>query len=88
MLQGDSGGGLLFPQQNFQKQIFYYLRGIISLKEPTITAIAAFTDLADHYEWIREAYDEAEKRMTSLPQKISDGKLLSIVRLFKHPFYR
>ncbi|XP_065210564.1 modular serine protease-like [Planococcus citri] len=59
VLQGDSGGGLLFREGNF-----YYIRGIVSLKQPTATAIAAFTDLADYVDWIlavRNAIEQGEK---------------------------
>ncbi|XP_065204423.1 uncharacterized protein LOC135834471 isoform X2 [Planococcus citri] len=68
VLQGDSGGGLLFRENNL-----YYLRGIVSLKQPTATAVAAFTDLADHIDWILTVRNEIEREMikkdSTLPQR-------------------
>ncbi|XP_065204421.1 uncharacterized protein LOC135834470 [Planococcus citri] len=58
VLQGDSGGGLLFRENNL-----YYLRGVVSLKQPTSTAVAAFTDLADHIDWILAVRNEVEREM-------------------------
>ena len=67
-MQGDSGGGLLF-----REGLFYYIRGIVSLKQPTATAIAAFTDLADHITWILSVRNEVEqdiiKKETTLGSK-------------------
>lgn len=56
VLQGDSGGGLLIREGNL-----FYLRGIVSLKQPTKTALATFTDLADHIEWILAVRNEIEE---------------------------
>ncbi|XP_065225688.1 uncharacterized protein LOC135849263 [Planococcus citri] len=55
--QGDSGGGLLF-----KKNDIYYLRGIVSLKQPSLTGIAAFTDIADHVDWITSVRKELEQQ--------------------------
>ncbi|XP_065204426.1 modular serine protease-like [Planococcus citri] len=56
VLQGDSGGGLLFRENGL-----YYIRGIVSLKQPSITAIAAFTDLADHIQWVLSLVNEVKQ---------------------------
>lgn len=45
----------------------------MSLKQPTATAIAAFTDLADHITWILNVRNEIEqeiiKKETTLASK-------------------
>lgn len=68
VLQGDSGGGLLFRENNF-----YHIRGVVSLKQPTETAIAAFTDLADYVDWILAVRNSLEQEVTKeeiiLPSK-------------------
>ncbi|XP_065223466.1 modular serine protease-like isoform X2 [Planococcus citri] len=69
VLKGDSGGGLVFPRQH-EDGIFYYLRGLVSLKQPSVTSIAAFTDLADHIEWISAVANEVISRTPSSSQKI------------------
>lgn len=58
VLQGDSGGGLLFQQGNF-----YYIRGIVSIKDSNVTRIAAFTDLDAHIDWIMAVRNEMEKEI-------------------------
>ena len=58
MLQGDSGGGLLFEENGS-----FFIRGIVSIKQPTKTSIAAFTDLADHVNWILKIRDQIENEM-------------------------
>ncbi|KAK7572041.1 hypothetical protein V9T40_014513 [Parthenolecanium corni] len=49
--QGDSGGGLLYRDANTG---LYYLQGVVSIKDPTETSIAAFTDVAQYIDWINE----------------------------------
>lgn len=60
VLQGDSGGGLLF-----QEGPFYYIRGVMSLKQPitttTTAAIAVFTDVAEHITWIIDVRNKVEQ---------------------------
>ncbi|XP_065204420.1 uncharacterized protein LOC135834469 [Planococcus citri] len=55
VLKGDSGGGYLFRENGL-----YYIRGIVSVKQPSQTAIAAFTDLADHIQWILRVVNEVK----------------------------
>ncbi|XP_065204438.1 coagulation factor X-like [Planococcus citri] len=62
VLQGDSGGGIFF-----QKDDKYYLRGIVSVKQASLTSIAAFTDLSDHARWILSVIKDVEK--TSFEKK-------------------
>lgn len=63
VLQGDSGGGLLFRDGSF-----FYIRGIVSLKQPSQTALAAFTDVGMHVDWILSVKNEIER---SNPDTIS-----------------
>ncbi|XP_065204430.1 modular serine protease-like [Planococcus citri] len=56
VLQGDSGGGIFF-----QKDGIFYLRGIVSVKQASLTSIAAFTDLSDHARWILSVINEIDK---------------------------
>lgn len=82
VLQGDSGGGYLLLENGL-----YFLRGIVSLKQPTSTAIAAFTDLADHIDWILATRNAIEQEIltkeTKIPQKQTpNGKQLNN----KHPW--
>ncbi|XP_060836525.1 modular serine protease-like isoform X2 [Rhopalosiphum padi] len=50
--QGDSGAGLTFLHSDF-----YYLTGIVSLKDPNSnTSIAVFTNVSSHIKWLRETY--------------------------------
>ncbi|XP_065204432.1 modular serine protease-like isoform X2 [Planococcus citri] len=64
VLQGDSGGGIFF-----QKDGISYLRGIVSVKQASLTPIAAFTDLSDHALWILSVINEIEKG--SIDEKIN-----------------
>ncbi|XP_065210568.1 modular serine protease-like [Planococcus citri] len=68
VLQGDDGGGLLFREGTF-----YYIRGVVSIMQPSSMAIAAFTDLADHINWILSVRNEVEqdiiKKETTLVSK-------------------
>ncbi|XP_065209906.1 modular serine protease-like [Planococcus citri] len=59
VLQGDSGGGFLL-----RNGPFYYLRGIVSLKQASNSSIAAFTDLTDHIDWILKLQDEVNNIMS------------------------
>lgn len=61
VLQGDSGGGLLFKKNNY-----YYLHGIVSLKDPSTTGIAAFTDLAEHVGWISRVRNEVDEELNKI----------------------
>lgn len=58
----------------FQESGFSFIRGIVSIKQPTETKIAAFTDLADHIDWILSVRDEVDfktnKKLSSLPSNI------------------
>jgi len=50
--KGDSGAGLSFLHSNL-----YYLTGVVSIKDPnTKTAIAVFTKIKYHIQWIRGLY--------------------------------
>jgi len=50
--KGDSGGGLTFLHSNI-----YYLTGVVSIKDPeTKNAIAVFTDVRYHMQWIRRLF--------------------------------
>ncbi|KAF0762508.1 Uncharacterized protein FWK35_00006322 [Aphis craccivora] len=50
--EGDSGSGLTFLHSGF-----YYLTGIVSLKDPnTNNSIAVFTDVKHHIRWLHELY--------------------------------
>ena len=52
--EGDSGAGLTFLHSNF-----YYLSGVVSVKDPnTNNSIAVFTDVKYHIQWIRELYNK------------------------------
>lgn len=54
MGQGDSGAGLCFLHSNY-----YYLTGVVSIKDPNSNySIAVFTDVKYHIKWIRELYNE------------------------------
>lgn len=68
--QGDSGGGLLFRDASTG---LYYLQGIVSIKDPTETSIAAFTDVAQYIDWIndikKQVENEALERDSTLQQK-------------------
>ncbi|XP_065208512.1 modular serine protease-like [Planococcus citri] len=59
VLQGDSGGGFLLRDGPF-----YYLRGIVSLKQASNSSVAAFTDLTDHIDWILRLRDEVNNIMS------------------------
>lgn len=49
----------------FQESGFSFIRGIVSIKQPTDTKIAAFTDLADHIDWILSVRDEVDFKMNN-----------------------
>jgi len=52
--KGDSGAGLMFLHSNF-----YYLTGVVSLKDPnTNNSMAVFTDIKYHLQWVRELYNK------------------------------
>ncbi|XP_060837335.1 modular serine protease-like [Rhopalosiphum padi] len=52
--QGDSGAGLTFLHSDY-----YYLTGIVSVKDPnTFNSIAVFTGVKRHIQWIRELYNK------------------------------
>ncbi|XP_026815136.1 uncharacterized protein LOC113555042 isoform X2 [Rhopalosiphum maidis] len=52
--EGDSGAGLTFNHFDF-----YYLTGIVSLKDPnTNNSIAVFTNVRHHIKWLRELYNK------------------------------
>lgn len=71
VLQGDSGGGLLFLEENS-----YYVRGIVSLKQRSATSIATFTDITDHVEWILSVREEIEPGVILRePMKIPTKKI-------------
>ncbi|XP_065210327.1 transmembrane protease serine 9-like [Planococcus citri] len=89
VLQGDSGGGLLFLEGNA-----YYIRGIVSLKQRTATAIATFTDIADHVDWILSVLKEVEPGIipyepTKLfPKKTGKCKKLNPINVDLHCYYQ
>ncbi|KAK7605110.1 hypothetical protein V9T40_006968 [Parthenolecanium corni] len=63
--QGDAGGGLLFPKTDLQGRDRYYLRGIASNRDKTLrsdgtTYISAFTDIAQHIEWMYSVQEKIE----------------------------
>ncbi|XP_026815140.1 modular serine protease-like isoform X2 [Rhopalosiphum maidis] len=52
--EGDSGAGLTFLHSDF-----YYLTGIVSLKDPnTKNSIAVFTNVRFYIKWLRELYNK------------------------------
>ncbi|CAH1707810.1 unnamed protein product [Aphis gossypii] len=54
MGEGDSGEGLTFIHSEF-----YYLTGVLSLKEKSSNnSIAVFTDIKYHVEWIRKLFNK------------------------------
>jgi len=54
MGEGDSGAGLTFLHSEF-----YYLTGVLSLREKySNNSIAVFTDIKYHVEWIRRLFNE------------------------------
>ncbi|CAI6350599.1 unnamed protein product [Macrosiphum euphorbiae] len=54
---GDSGAGLCFLHSNF-----YYLTGVVSLKDPDANnSISLYTSVKYHIQWIRRLYIEYKK---------------------------
>jgi hypothetical protein len=52
--EGDSGAGLTFLHFDF-----YYLTGLVSLRDPsTKNSIAVFTNVVNHIKWLRELYNK------------------------------
>ncbi|XP_022182774.1 uncharacterized protein LOC111042453 isoform X2 [Myzus persicae] len=52
--KGDSGAGLSFNHSDF-----YYLTGVVSIKDPdTKNSIAVFTEVKYHIQWIHELYNK------------------------------
>ncbi|XP_065210347.1 coagulation factor IX-like [Planococcus citri] len=56
LLQGDSGGGLVFKEKDH-----YFIRGLVTRTLPSNPHIAAFTDVNDHIDWMLPVRNEVEQ---------------------------
>ncbi|XP_065210346.1 coagulation factor IX-like [Planococcus citri] len=56
LLQGDSGGGLVFKENNH-----YFIRGLVSVKILPKDPIVMFTDVNDHIDWMLMVRNEVEQ---------------------------
>lgn len=66
---GDSGGGLIFKDE---KDGFFYLRGVVSTREPGESSIATFTDIALYISWIRKVVSTVDR------SAINDDTLVNV----------
>ncbi|XP_065210210.1 suppressor of tumorigenicity 14 protein homolog isoform X2 [Planococcus citri] len=75
VLNGDSGGGLMFVDINYHS----YIRGIVSVKQNSgsPTGIATFTNVEDHLDWITEVRDEIESSGSECGHKPTNSNNLS-----------